>query len=67
MGQSVTIPGICSFLTEGGTRTNADIICVIDQSGSMMGQKIALVRETMKYVLNLLTPNDRLSVIVYEN
>lgn len=44
-----------------------DIVCVIDISGSMCGQKIALVRDTMKYVVEMLTPNDRLSIMVYNN
>ena len=44
-----------------------DIVCVIDISGSMSGQKIALVRDTMKYVVEMLTPNDRLSIMVYND
>lgn len=44
-----------------------DVLCLIDQSGSMFGEKIQLVRDTMKYVLKMLTPKDRLSIAVYEN
>lgn len=33
----------------------------------MSGEKIQLVRDTMKYVLKMLTPKDRLSIAVYEN
>lgn len=59
------LPAMVSMKTEGGSRTSVDLICVIDVSGSMMGEKIELVRSTMKYLLEALTPADRLSIITF--
>ena len=53
--------------TVGGKRSNADIICVIDTSGSMRGDKIALVKSTLKFLLKVLTPFDRFSLIEFNN
>lgn len=36
-------------------RTPVDLVCVIDHSGSMAGDKIELVKETLKYITELLT------------
>ncbi len=57
---------MCSIQASGGSRAAVDLICVIDISGSMTGQKIDLVRSTMKYVVELLTSKDRLSIILYD-
>jgi Mg-chelatase subunit ChlD len=65
--EAQTMPAMISLKTEGGERTNVDLICVIDVSGSMSGEKIALVKSTMKYLLDALTPADRLSIITFEN
>lgn len=53
--------------SSGGSRTSVDLICVIDNSGSMIGEKIALVKETMKFLLETLTPSDRLSIITFNS
>lgn len=53
--------------TSGGERTSVDLICVIDVSGSMSGQKLDLVKETMKYLIETLTPSDRLSIITFQS
>ena len=36
----IDLPAMVSLKTSGGTRTSVDLICVIDNSGSMNGQKI---------------------------
>ena len=56
---------MCSILASGGTRTSVDLICVIDVSGSMNGEKIELVKETMRFLIETLTPSDRLSIITF--
>lgn len=53
--------------TSGGNRTNVDLICVLDISSSMGGEKIDLVKKTMKYVLEALSPSDRLCIITFSN
>ena len=40
-------------------RPGIDLICVIDKSGSMGGEKIELVKQTFKYMLQQLTDKDR--------
>ena len=41
-------------------RAAADIIAVIDRSGSMGGGKLDLVKKTVHFVVSQLTPKDRL-------
>lgn len=48
-------------------RPGIDLICVIDVSGSMSGEKIELVKKSMSYLLELLSENDRLSIITFES
>lgn len=48
-------------------RPSIDLICVIDQSGSMAGAKIKLVQDTLKYLLELLNENDRLCLVLFES
>ena len=58
---------MCSVLASGGERTSVDLICVMDVSGSMSGDKIQLVKDTMNFLLETLTPSDRLSLISFNN
>jgi uncharacterized protein YegL len=58
---------MCEVKTEGGVRSNVDLICVLDVSGSMSGQKIQLLKETMKFLVETLTPSDRLCIITFNN
>ena len=67
LGEPTIMPGMCSLMAEGGTRTSVDLICVIDVSGSMSGKKIQLVQETMKFLIETLTPSDRLSIITFNS
>lgn len=62
---AVNLPAMISLNTSGGTRTSVDLICVIDNSGSMKGEKIQLVRDTIKFLIETLTPADRLSIILF--
>ena len=61
------LPAMVSLKTSGGTRTSVDLICVIDNSGSMNGQKIELVKDTLKFLIETLTPSDRLSIILFNS
>ena len=58
---------MCSLKTSGGSRTSVDLICVIDVSGSMDGEKIQLVKDTIKFLIETLTPSDRLSIITFNS
>lgn len=48
-------------------RPPIDLICVIDTSGSMSGNKISLVHQTMTYLISIMQPYDRLCLIQFEN
>ena len=45
--------------------SNADLICVIDISGSMAGAKIELVKKSLKVLIQLMDKNDRLALILF--
>lgn len=44
-----------------------DIIFVIDRSGSMSGEKIEQARNALHFILNQLNPNDRFSIIGFDD
>ncbi len=46
-------------------RVPVDLVCVIDQSRSMEGQKITLVKQAFASLLNFLGDSDRLSIICF--
>eukprot|EP00357_Protocruzia_adherens_P001745 CAMPEP_0115006850 /NCGR_PEP_ID=MMETSP0216-20121206/20765_1 /TAXON_ID=223996 /ORGANISM="Protocruzia adherens, Strain Boccale" /LENGTH=552 /DNA_ID=CAMNT_0002373551 /DNA_START=550 /DNA_END=2208 /DNA_ORIENTATION=- len=48
-------------------RAPLDLICVIDKSGSMMGEKMSLVKDTFDFLIDELSDNDRLSLIEFES
>ena len=50
---------------EGEKKCNADLICVIDISYSMVGEKIDLVKKSLKILVKLMDKNDRLALILF--
>ena len=52
---------------EGEKKCNADLICVIDISGSMSGNKISLVKKSLKILTKMMDANDRLALILFES
>ena len=52
---------------ENDKKCNADLICVIDVSGSMCGQKIQQVQESLKILLDVMDEKDRICLILFES
>ena len=48
-------------------KSNADLICVIDISGSMDGIKIRHVKNSLKILLDLMDEKDRICLILFES
>ena len=48
------------------TRINADLICIIDTSGSMLGDKIHQVRESLKILVDMMNEKDRIALILFD-
>lgn len=48
-------------------KPNIDLICVIDVSESMKGEKIDNVKKALKYLLELLGENDRICLITFNH
>ena len=46
-------------------KSNADLICVIDTSSSMKGQKLYQVKESLKILIDLMDEKDRLALILF--
>jgi len=42
-----------------------DLVCVIDQSGSMQGEKIKLLKDTLAYIIEQMGVLDRLAIISF--
>ena len=49
------------------TRVPVNVALVLDRSGSMGGQKIALARMAVEHALRLLKPADRFSLVVFDD
>mgnify|MGYP002868727190 CR=1 FL=1 len=48
--------------------SNVDLLCVIDISGSMKGQKLNQIKLSLKSIISFMTPKDRLCIIIlYDN
>ena len=44
-----------------------DLIFVVDISGSMGGDRINLVKESLKYMVDLMTEEDNMSLVIFES
>ena len=51
---------------QGEMRVNADLICIIDISGSMRGEKIYQVKESLKVLVDMMDQKDRICLILFE-
>lgn len=47
------------------SRVPIDLICVVDQSGSMAGEKLALLKKTLIYIVEQMSELDRLAIISF--
>ena len=47
--------------------SNADLICVIDISGSMIGKKLDMVKKSLIILIKLMDENDRLALVLFES
>ena len=45
---------------------SADLICIIDVSGSMNGEKIYQVKESLKILIDMMDPKDRIALVLFE-
>ncbi|CAD8154113.1 unnamed protein product [Paramecium pentaurelia] len=69
------LPGIVSIKAQDqiitknpeNQRVGVDLICLIDKSGSMDGQKIAMVKQTLSVLLDFLSDCDRYQLITFES
>jgi len=48
-------------------QASIDVFCVIDRSGSMRGEKLKQVKISLGYLIELLKPNDRISITCFDS
>lgn len=48
------------------SRVPIDLVCVVDQSGSMAGEKMRLLKETLVYIAEQLNEFDRLAIVSFD-
>ena len=53
--------------TQEGSRVPLDLVCVLDVSGSMQGTKITLLKDTLKYLVEILGDDDRISIVKFNS
>lgn len=63
-GLGASIPGYGGMAASG--RTPMNLCLVIDRSGSMEGPPLEYVKQACHYVVDMLTPNDVLSIVTFE-
>ncbi|KAM0922173.1 hypothetical protein ACQ4PT_006392 [Festuca glaucescens] len=65
----VKAPGITDTGVAGDAQPRApvDLVTVLDVSGSMSGHKLALLKQAMRFVIDNLGPDDRLSVVSFSS
>merc|ERR1712232_1234314 len=51
---------------DDGEQASIDVFCVIDRSGSMSGKKLQEVKKSLHYLLDLLKPDDRITIILFD-
>lgn len=59
---SAGLPGVAS----SGPRTPLNLCLVLDRSGSMEGPPLDYAKQAVQYVVDLLSPNDVLSIVVFD-
>jgi len=52
---------------EAASRASIDLVAVIDRSGSMEGEKIRLVQETLRFMIDQLKASDSLALVLYSD
>ena len=55
------------YQAAGQERTPLNLSLVIDRSGSMSGDKIIYCKKAAKFVVDQLSPEDYLSIVIYDN
>jgi Ca-activated chloride channel family protein len=62
----LTAGGMPGLSAAAGARTPLNLCLVIDRSGSMEGPPLDFVKQACCYVVDLLSPNDILSIVTFE-
>jgi hypothetical protein len=62
-------PGMTDAGSAGDAQPRAplDLVTVLDVSGSMHGQKLALLKQAMRFVIDILGPDDRLCIVSFSS
>jgi Mg-chelatase subunit ChlD len=64
---NVSIKASEAAASAASTRLPMDIVCVLDNSGSMQGSKIESLRVAMKFVRSQMNANDRLAIVSFNS
>jgi uncharacterized protein YegL len=66
----IKIPMMTELFTkdcQSNSKASIDLICLIDNSGSMQGEKINLLKNSFENILEYLGDNDRLSIVQFNS
>ncbi|CAF0983833.1 unnamed protein product [Rotaria sp. Silwood1] len=62
---SIILPSESEATSSSFSRVPIDLVCVVDQSGSMKGEKITLLKQTLIYIVDQLNELDRLAIVSF--
>jgi len=65
--QAAETVGLEDSAAELDERMPVDVVCVLDVSSSMSGQKVQLVKDAVAFVISEMQPNDRLSIVSFNH
>jgi len=51
----------------GQNRAPLDVVCVLDVSASMRGEKVQLVKDAVMFIIEEMLPGDRLSIVAFNH
>jgi Mg-chelatase subunit ChlD len=52
---------------KSSTKAHIDLICVLDKSGSMQGEKIKLLIDSFSSIMEYLSDKDRMSIVIFDS
>ncbi|KAH3761132.1 ring zinc finger and vwf domain family protein [Pelomyxa schiedti] len=63
---SVTAPSVIASAENRPSRPPVDVVAVVDKSGSMRGDKLQLVGESLKFMIQQLKSEDQFCIVTYD-
>jgi hypothetical protein len=58
---------LCAKDVQTETKANIDLVCLLDKSGSMRGNKMNLLKDSFNNIMEYLSDGDRMSLVIFDS